>query len=224
VARLLEGLGGDLPQEVGLTVQYRATFPEIHVRLLLTGADEGSVEELLSGVADEARQRLARHVYAWGLDPVDTTFPETVVDDLRRAGLTVAVADGCTGGTVSQLLSSVTDVSDVFCGSIVAPGAPTLLNLLGADGQLTADHGEVSEQVAAAAATAVREGLRSDLGVAVVGTAMNGAQDSAGSLLVAISSDAGSSYRALQFPVEPDRFRHLAAYVALGLVRRVVAP
>jgi hypothetical protein len=44
-----------------------------------------------------------------------------------------------------------------------------------------------------------------------------------GELIVAVSAQGGIRHRRFNFPVEPDRFRQLAAYVALGMVRRAVA-
>jgi nicotinamide-nucleotide amidase len=223
VARMLDGLDQDLPEGVELIVQYRATFPEIHVRLLLSGVDDGIAEELLGRVANEARQRLGRHVYAFGDADEDSTFPGRVAEDIRRAGLSLAAAEGCTAGTVAQLMSSVPDVSEIFLGSVIAPTRAALIELLGVDADELGAHGELSPEIALAMAAGVRSRLGADLGVAVVGTPRDSTDGSAGTLVVAISSDAGDSHRSFEFPMEADRFQRLAAYVALGLVRRAAS-
>jgi nicotinamide-nucleotide amidase len=223
VARMLEGLGHDLPEGVRLIVQYRATFPEIHVRLLLSGSDGGTAEELLRGAAGEARQRLGRHVYAFGDADENSTFPGRVAEDLRRAGLSLAAAEGCTAGTLAQLMSSVPEVSEHFLGSVIAPSRASLIELVGVTAAELEAHGELSPEIALAMAAGVRSRLGADLGVAVVGAPQDSATGTAGTLLVALSSEFGDSHRSFEFPIEAERFQRLAAYVALGLVRRTLS-
>jgi nicotinamide mononucleotide (NMN) deamidase PncC len=106
---------------------------------------------------------------------------------------------------------------------VVAPTRAALIELLGIDADELDAYGELSPEIALAMAAGVRSRLCADLGVAVVGTPRDTASDTEGTLLVASSSEAGDSHRVFQFPMEADRFQRLAAYVALGLVRRAVA-
>jgi len=220
VANLLEGLGDDLPASTRLTVQYRATFPEIHVRLVLTGDDEGKVEATLAGLEEDAHRRLGAYVYASGGAAVDTTFAHCVIDDLRRSDTTLAVAEGCSGGAVAELLASVAGSEEVFRGSIVAASPTTTVDLLGIPESLINDHGVAGDAVADAMARGVRRRLDAKLGVAVVGTPVATAAAPAGTIVVALATADGTTCRGFSFAVDPDRFRRIAAYVALGTVRR----
>ncbi len=220
VASALEGLGDDLPEGTQLTVQYRATFPEIHIRLVLDGGDDRPRKELLDTMLEEARRRLAKHVFAIGGGRLDTTFPEKVLEELARAGLTLAVADGCTGGTLEQLVTTVEDPTALFQGGLVTPSRTAVIGLLGVSETLINEYGEHSEQVAAAMAHGVRDRFGSELGVAVVGRIGKDPDPLGGSLAVAVVTANRDHTRSFEFPLEPDRFRTLAAYVALSLVRR----
>lgn len=222
VARLLEGLDAGLARGARLTVQYRATFPEIHVRLVLDGIDGEPADRLLEQLNEDARARLGRHVYASGGTDDDTTFAGRVADELRVAGLTLAVADGCTDGFTSQLLGSVVNADDVLIGALVSNTPATLVGQLAVPMDLFDEHGAVSEPVTEAFADRIRAAFGADLGVAMTGAPATG-DDLDGELIVAVSAQGGTRHRRFNFPVEPDRFRQLAAYVALAMVRRAVA-
>ena len=90
---------------------------------------------------------------------------------LREAGLTVAVAESCTGGLLGAALTAVPGASDYVLGGVIAYADAVKVELLGvSEGQL-ATRGAVSEEVAAAMAEGVRERLHSDVGLAVTGVA-----------------------------------------------------
>jgi PncC family amidohydrolase len=100
-------------------------------------------------------------------------FPEArrLGDLLRRRGLHVAVAESCTGGLLGAALTAVAGSSDYMLGGIVAYADAVKLAQLGIDEALLRAHGAVSEEVARAMATGVRERLQADMGLAITGVA-----------------------------------------------------
>lgn len=101
----------------------------------------------------------------------DATGAEVVVAALRRAGLTVAVAESLTAGQVCARIADVPGASAVLRGGVVAYATDLKADLLGVDRALLAEHGPVSPDVAAAMAHGVRARLGADLGVATTGVA-----------------------------------------------------
>jgi PncC family amidohydrolase len=75
-------------------------------------------------------------------------------------GLTVAVAESCTGGLVSAALTEIPGSSGYFVGGIVAYADSAKAGLLGVPEASLSAHGAVSAQVARVMATGVRERLR----------------------------------------------------------------
>jgi nicotinamide mononucleotide (NMN) deamidase PncC len=132
--------------------------------------------------------------------------------------VTVAVADGCTGGVLSSLLSRTEPGPDVFAGAVVAPVPGALPGLL----ELPGDHLDPVRMVELAA-DAVRRRLSASTGVAVVGTPRMDDGSEGGKLVAAIATEEGSSSRELSFPIDADRFRRLAAYVSLALLAQTVS-
>jgi nicotinamide mononucleotide (NMN) deamidase PncC len=76
--------------------------------------------------------------------------------------------------------------------------------------------------VAEETAAAVRDRFGADLGLSVLGSPESGPELLDGRLTVAVDTGDERRVRQYTFPLEQDRFRLLAAYVALGQVRRAL--
>jgi nicotinamide-nucleotide amidase len=214
VAQRLDGVDADLPDGVRLVIQYRATFPEIHVRFVASGHGAEAVVEQLS---ERARQRLGHSAFAWGGAVVATTFADHVASSLRAAGHTLAAAEGCSGGELAALLSAAADSEEVFHGTVVASGRSAQRRMLGVEDE-PAGGPDTLPTSAEALARAARERFGADLGVATVGSVDGRDGQPPGTLVVAVATDREASSRSLLFPVDAERYRRLAAYVALALV------
>ncbi len=90
---------------------------------------------------------------------------------LLLAGLTVSVAESCTGGLLGAALSDVSGSSAYFMGGVLAYDNAVKIKLLGVSETLIEQHGAVGPQVAAAMATGVVRLLGTNLGIAVTGIA-----------------------------------------------------
>jgi nicotinamide-nucleotide amidase len=222
VAQALDGLERALPDGCRLVIQYRATFPEIHVRLVLAGAaaDESTVERLLA----DARERIGRHVFAAAVGDVETGLPDAVAADLGAAGATVALAEGCSAGEASALLAAAVGGPAVLAGSVVVTDRTRAASILTRQELLSCDW--PSAAAAEILAAGVRSAYGATWGAATLGVAGDGAPRGdarPGQLWVGVAGADGTRHRALRFPVEGARFRRLAAYVALGMVARAMA-
>ncbi len=90
---------------------------------------------------------------------------------LKRAGLTAAVAESCTGGLVGHLITEVPGSSDWFLGSAGVYSYAAKEKLLGVDGALLLREGAVNEKVAAQMATGALEAYDADVAVSITGVA-----------------------------------------------------
>lgn len=97
---------------------------------------------------------------------------QKLVDRMRRNGLTIAVAESCTGGLLGGRITEVPGASKVFLGGVIAYDNGAKTRHLGVDLALFADgHGAVSAAVATAMAKGVRERFGTEMAVAVTGIA-----------------------------------------------------
>ena len=85
--------------------------------------------------------------------------------------LTISLAESCTGGLISSLLTDVPGSSKTFMGSIISYANTVKSEQLAVSPQLIAQHGAVSTQVAEQMAQGARQNLKTDLALAITGIA-----------------------------------------------------
>jgi PncC family amidohydrolase len=97
---------------------------------------------------------------------------ETILGrELSRRGLSLAVAESCTGGLISYLVTNVPGSSDYFKGGVTVYSNEAKTTLLGVSPETISTHGAVSEQTVLEMARGVRRMFAADLGISVSGIA-----------------------------------------------------
>ena len=94
----------------------------------------------------------------------------------RSKGVTVSLAESCTGGLASNLITNVPGSSEYFLGAVVCYSDRSKIELLGVKEGTIAYQGAVSEQCALEMATGVRGRFHSSIGVSVTGIAGPGGE------------------------------------------------
>jgi nicotinamide-nucleotide amidase len=133
-------------------------------------------------------------------------------------GLTVAVAESCTGGLVAATITEVPGSSGYFLGGIVSYADSVKAELLGVPGAALEAHGAVSAQVAVAMAAGARERLSVALAVAITGVAgPDGGSEAkpVGLTYVALADGRGTDVRRFTFGSDRAGNREAAARAAL---------
>lgn len=90
---------------------------------------------------------------------------------LRNKGLTLAIAESCTGGLVAHLVTNVPGSSDYFDRGIVSYSNSAKRELLGVRESSLIEHGAVSEEVALEMARGVKENAGTEIGLSTTGIA-----------------------------------------------------
>jgi nicotinamide-nucleotide amidase len=203
----------------GVVIGYRASSPEIEVKVLAEGTDRNDAEARARRAADEVRSRLGTVVYAEGT----TTLPAVVLELMRERGLTLALAESCTGGLAGALVTSIPGASRVFLGGAVVYQNEAKTELVGVDPRLVAEHGAVSREVALAMAEGVRQRLKSSIGLAFTGIAgPDGGTPTkpVGLVHIALSRAEGTSHVERTFPGTREQVQKRAAFAGFALLRR----
>ena len=96
---------------------------------------------------------------------------EALLESYRRAGLTIATAESCTGGLVAGCLTEIAGSSDVFERGFVTYSNTAKAEVLGVPATLIAERGAVSAEVAEAMARGALARSKADAAVALTGVA-----------------------------------------------------
>jgi nicotinamide-nucleotide amidase len=99
----------------------------------------------------------------------DEDVASRVIAALTQRGLTLALAESCTGGLIASLITDVPGSSTCFLGAIVPYSNASKEALLGVPRQTMVQHGSVSAETALAMAFGARERFSADIGVGVTG-------------------------------------------------------
>ncbi len=94
---------------------------------------------------------------------------ENLLDVLRKDGLTLGVAESCTGGLIGARLTEVPGSSDTFRGGFIVYDDAVKISALGLDPKRLEKHGAVSAWAVEAMAHAARAKLDVDMALAVSG-------------------------------------------------------
>jgi nicotinamide-nucleotide amidase len=213
VGRLIEGL--KLPKEI--VVSYRAAFPEVHLVLKAPKSFD------LAPYVVAAREVLQKDTI-FSEEPAES-FLTTLQKLLLSKGLTVATAESCTGGMVSELLTRTPGSSAVFQGGVVAYSNEIKERIVGVSRETLDTTGAVSAETVRELARNVRERFKTSIGVSISGVAgPDGGTEAkpVGTFFVGIASEARSFEMKCLYVSERQNVRSYASYVALDLVRRAV--
>jgi nicotinamide-nucleotide amidase len=219
LAKLLENIPN-------ATLHFRTDAPENHVKVIIRGPDTGKNQELLEQVDRDLRKRIGPGIY--GID--GESFPLVVGQALRTAGVTLALAESCTGGEAGQMITAEPGASDFFLGSVVAYSNDVKINVLGVKAATIAESGAVSEPCAKEMAEGAKRVTGAAIAVSITGvagpakerdpSASGAGEKPVGTVCFGLAGAKSTKAVSKLFSGDRERIRRAAAYFALDLARR----
>lgn len=150
--------------------------------------------------------------------------PASIIERLRSAGETLAVAESCTGGWLGRDLTSIPGASEAFWGGVIAYDNAAKLALLSVSPGSLEEHGAVSEQVASEMAAGVAALSGATWGLSITGLAGPAGGTKAkpvGTVCVALAGPAHVC-RTFRFGGDRESVRREAVGAAIGLLEGVL--
>jgi nicotinamide-nucleotide amidase len=214
-ARLNGLIPAGVPVELGLLAS-----PAGVAVSLTTGAGSTDGPDVVEPLIDRVRVRLREWLFAEG----DDTMEEVVGHLLASQGLTLGVAESCTGGLIAHRLTQVPGSSTYVDRGVVCYSNRSKTELLGVPAEVIAMRGAVSREVAVAMACGIRERSHVSVGLSVTGIAgPGGATETKPVGLVYVGLDGGKGEPiAKEFRFHGDRsvIKQRSSQAALDLLRR----
>ncbi|MBK8974803.1 MAG: competence/damage-inducible protein A [Planctomycetes bacterium] len=190
------------------------------VRIVARGVDRAAAEATAHAESEVVAELCGPELLYRG----EQELAEVVVERLRARRLRLATAESCTGGLVAVMLTDVPGSSAVFEGGFVTYSNPRKSADLGVSAALLAEHGAVSEPVAAAMALGATVRTGADVGIGITGIAGpegGGADKPVGTVCFGLRAlGRVATWTRRIPPVSRGFVRERAAYEALGAVLR----
>jgi nicotinamide-nucleotide amidase len=191
----------------------------VDVRLSTTATSARTAQRILARLATQLQRRLGIIVYGTG----SQTLEEVVGALLVKRQQSLAIAESCTGGLVSDRISDVPGSSRYLRGSIVAYHNDLKRQYLGLPATTLSRSGAVSALSAKAMAQGVRHFASADIGLAITGIAgpSGGTLNKpVGLVYLGLANRRGAHTMRCQFFGERDAIKTQAAQASLDFLRR----
>ncbi len=191
------------------------------VKLRITAIEDSEEAAInkLNEVEQKIRAKAGRYIYAIGEELIE----EVIGRLLKERGLTIAIAESCTGGNICNRFTNVAGSSAYFERGIVSYSNAAKVEILRVNEDVIAKHGAVSLEVARQMAEGIRAISGTDIGLAITGImGPTGASESKPVGLVYIGLCDEKVCTAKKFLFGDDRLlnKDRATQAALEMVRR----
>ena len=203
----------------GTTLAFLPGPTGTRLRITVRAKNAAAAHAQVEMVERAIRAKAGKYIYASG----DEDLEHVIGKLLLERHLTLAVAESCTGGLISDRITNVPGSSSYFDRSYITYSNDAKLKDLGVPSALILQHGAVSREVAEAMAEGVRGKSNTDIGLSTTGIAGptgGSAEKPVGLVWVGYSDRSGTLAIRFTLGDERRRIKERAAQAALELLRR----
>ena len=154
-----------LPSHMKLA--YLPGLGQVKLRITAVGENREQLEDEVEQQSEKLKPYIEKYIYGYGSDELEMALGKL----LKEKNMTLAIAESCTGGYISHLITSVPGCSEYFRGAIVPYHNELKENLLEVRHETLLKHGAVSEETVREMASSVRQQFGADIGLAISGIA-----------------------------------------------------
>ncbi len=139
----------------------------VTLRITAKSDDVQKAKKMIDDIEVSLRKIFGEYIF--GVD--DDTMESIVLNLLKDKGSTLSTAESCTGGLLSEKITSVPGASEVFKFGAITYSNESKENILGVSGEIIRRHGAVSEETAREMAMNVKNISKTDYGLSITGIA-----------------------------------------------------
>ena len=217
LAELLTEFESNLPK--GIKLAYLPNYGMVRLRL-------SAVETLTDNQQlDKSFNQLKSIVNEYLVIDKDISLQEAISEKLKSTGKTLALAESCTGGYISHLITLIPGSSSFYLGGVVSYSNDLKAGLLGVSQGTLSEFGAVSLETVKEMAEGVRKRTGADFGLSVSGI-MGPTGDTPnkplGFVCVGFSSANSTETTSFRFRFDRKRNIELTAVYALNFLRKSI--
>lgn len=217
LAEKIAGWEKHLPSHIRLA--YLPSLGMVKLRLTATGSDREVLERDNEAQVKSLVPIIDEYVYSLDDKPLEVV----IGDMLKERKLSLSVAESCTGGYLSHLITSVPGSSEYFLGSMIPYAYEIKMRQLGVRPETLEKYGAVSEETISEMAAMVRARFSTDVGVATSGIAGPGGatpEKPVGTVWIAYSDKHRTVTRKLQLSKDRLLNIQMSSVAVLNLIRK----
>jgi len=194
---------------------------EIQLHLRCRKESQAAAEARVEALAEKIENELGDAVFS----RKNESLEQIVSYLLQMRGMTLAVAESCTGGLLAERITSLSGSSRYFLGGAIVYSNELKTQFANVPKALIQKQGAVSREVAHAMAEGIRQRCLSSYGIGITGVAgpTGGTeQKPVGLVYVALAGEEGTQVVERNFPGDRKRIRWFATQQALEMIRRAL--
>ena len=217
LAALIKPWAAALPSHIQLA--YLTALGTVRLRLTAVGTHLIQLQQQVLAQVHQLQSWAAPYIYGYDED----TLEAVVGRALQVCGKTLAIAESCSGGYASHLITRVPGSSAYYKGSIVPYQNTAKQELLGIPAATLEQHGPVSSTTAIAMAKQVKAKFQATIGLAstgIAGPSGGSATQPVGTVWIALADEQTSYAEQLQLGSHRCHNIQLTALYLLNLLRK----
>lgn len=155
------------------TIAIYARHAEILIRISAKASSPAEAKELNAAMEAKVRAKLGEFIYG-----ADSDSPAAILGEkLKAMKATIALAESCSGGLASSLITDIAGSSEYLKGSVVSYTNEIKEKILGVNPETLKKEGAVSSKCACEMAAGVRKLMDTDFGISITGNAGPGGSE-----------------------------------------------
>ena len=211
LAEILKNRISELDEAGNPTIAFLASGIEgLKVRITAKGNTQAEAEELIEKEEENVRQLLGSSIFATD----NETMESTIINLLKKSGLTLSLVEVTSGGIASARLSAADPFGEVFFGSIVPRSSDTRKQLLNVPQEIIGTS-EGAKQLAIAA----RALFKTDIGLSTTGEHDVLGVTKRGQTYLGIANQNGAQVEQVKLPGDYERVRQFSVISLLNSLR-----
>lgn len=211
-------------KEIGLA--YLPSPGMVRLRLSGKGFDEYELKSRIELEVEKVKPLIDKYIYGYEEYGEEQPRLEEILGQLLlEKGLKLGLAESCTGGYISHLITSVPGSSNYYNGCIVPYHNEFKNNLLKVDNVIFEKHGAVSKECVMAMANETLQVFNADVAIAVSGIAGPGGgtpEKPVGTTWIAVAHKDRIIPKHFIFGDNRQRNIHMTANAAMNMLRKLI--
>ena len=197
---------------------YKVSFLPSYTGVKVGLMDLQKNEKLFLKFKKSILEKIDKYVYGFNNDRMEDIVSKLI----KNNNYTLSIAESCTGGLLSKMITDIDGCSNYYKGSVVAYDNNIKINELGVSEYTLNNHGAVSEEVAIEMALSIKNKFKTDIGIATTGiSGPDGGSVEKPVGLIYIAVSVKNKIICKKFNLAPYRkiHRKIAVHIALNILR-----